>query len=47
VPTTALNRRFHGSSGLKWIKRSLCVLIHVGRKVRTPQDRVAVNDGSE
>jgi hypothetical protein len=33
--------------GLKWIKRSLPVLNHGERKVRTPQDRAAVNDGSE
>ena len=38
-------KRFN--DGLKWIKRSLFVLTHGERKVRTPQDRVAVNDGPE
>ena len=33
--------------GLKWIKRSRFVLRHEARKVRTPKDTVAVNDGSE
>jgi len=34
-----------GYIGLKWIKRSLLALARQERKVRTPQDRVAVNDG--
>ena len=34
--------------GLKWIKRSLLTILwSEERKVRTPQDKVAVNGGSE